>query len=200
MALPTLAGLSDLQARGVDADSTPARQVLAETMLAVASATVRGAAQSPILEKTSTIELTCWGGDWLDLPGLPIRSVSVVELDGTTLTTTDYRLDRDKGALWRFCGWGNAFEPTPVVVTMLHGLNEVPEDIINLVCDLTILGMNVATEGAIDSRTLAERIDDYSVTFKQGAEAVASALELPRASKVALRSRFGGGVGMVSHR
>lgn len=198
MALPDLAVLTDLQARGVDTDSSAARTTLAETMLAVASAVVREAAGSPILEVESTLSLNAWGGNWLELPGQPVQSVSAVTFDGTLLDADDYALDG--GSLWRTSGWGCSAEPTPVAVTMLHGLPEVPEDIVNLVCDLAIAGMNAAPDGARDSRVIAERIDDYSVQFAQGAEQVASIMELPRATRLRLRSRFGGGAVAVSHR
>lgn len=194
MALPDLAAAADLSARGVTPTSVH------DVMLAVASSVVRGAAGSPILETTSTVSL--WavdGSQWLDLPGKPVTAVSVVVYDGDTLTADDdYKLV--DGRLWGSSPWGDPREPLEVVVTMTHGLAEVPPHIVQLVCDLAIAGADAATAGAHDPRVLAERIDDYSVTFAPGAESVATAVELPALTKAWLRSQFGGGVAVVSYR
>ncbi len=196
MALPNLAVEADLSTRGV----TPEFPGLADVMLAVASSVVRGAAGSPILETTSTV--TLWGLDrsqWLDLPGHPVTAVSAVTHDGETLAVGDYKLAN--GRLWGSSQWGNGCEPLEVVVTMTHGLTEVPAHVIQLVCDLAIAGMSAAADGARNPNVIAEKIDDYAVTFAPGAEAVASAVELPKLTKAWLRSQFGGGgVGMVTHR
>lgn len=194
MALPDLAVAADLSARGI----TPT--AVHTTMLAVASSVVRGAAQSPILATTSTV--TLWGLDrdqWLDLPGKPVTAVASVVHDGDTLTADDdYKLVA--GRLWGASPWGDGREPLEVVVTMTHGLAAVPAHIVQLVCDLAIAGAAAATEGAHDPRVIAERIDDYAVTFAEGAQAVASAVELPTATKQALRKQFGGGAGLVTSR
>lgn len=199
MALPDLAATADLSARGVDIETTEAT-TLAETMLAVASAIVRGAAGSPILEAVSTV--TLWGIDrshWLDLPGHPVTEVFTVTHDGDTLTAgDDFKLVN--GRLWGSSPWGTDCEPLEVVVTLAHGLVEVPAHIVQLVCDLTIAGMAAATDGARNPNVIAEKIDDYAVSFVPGAEAVASAVELPKLTKAWLRAQFGGGAAMVSHR
>lgn len=196
MALPNLAAAADLSARGV----TPEFSALAEVMLAVASSIVRAAAGSPILETTSTV--TLWGVDrsqWLDLPGKPVTAASSVIHDGDTLTADDdYKLV--DGRLWGASPWGNGCEPLDVVVTMTHGFAEVPAHIVQLVCDLAIAGIAAAADGARNPNVIAEKIDDYAVTFAPGAEAVASAMELPALTKAWLRAQFGSGVGMVTHR
>lgn len=189
MALPNLAASADLSARGVDVSNT----TLVDTMLTVASSLVRQAAGSPILEHAATIEFGVVERDrWLDIPVKPIRSVSVVELDGTAVT--DYKFV--DGNLWRSCGW-TVSEPVVATVTLVCGLPEVPEHIKQLVCDLAILGMDTATSGAIDPRVVAERIDDYAVTFADGAETVASAMTIPKATRLSLRAQFGGGATSV---
>lgn len=194
MALPDLAVSADLSARGV----TPTDAML--TMLSVASSIVRGAAGSPIASTTSTV--TLWGLDaspWLDLPGQPVTAVSSVVHDGDTLTAEDdFKLVN--GRLWGSSLWGNGREPLEVVVTMTHGLAEVPAHVVQLVCDLAIAGAAAAADGAHDPRVVAERIDDYAVTFAPGTEAVASAVELPALTKAWLRAQFGGGVSVVSYR
>lgn len=194
MALPDLAATADLSARGVTPTSAHG------VMLTVASSLVRAAAGSPILEATSTVSLTGWGGRSLDLPGKPVRSVSAVSVDGDAVATTDYLLT-DAGNLWRRYGsWGCGEYPVAVEVTMIHGLPTVPPYVVQLVCDLAIAGAAAAPDGAHDPRVIAEKIDDYSVSFAQGAEAVASAMELPSMTRRWLRARFGGGAGVVTYR
>ena len=196
MALAPLATPDDLAARGLDVSDT----ALVDTMLAVASASVRAAAGSPIAQTTSTVKLSGGSGDrYLRLPGPPIRSVELVLVDG--IEVTDWRLQGDR--LWRAVGWGDECSgPVDVDVTYTHGLPEVPEDVVDLVCSLAAAGMAAATGGDYGLRAgiVAERIGDYSVTYAQGAEAVASVMELPRRTKQLLRARFGGSAGTVRHR
>lgn len=191
MALADLATDADLSARGV------APSAVHTLMLAVASSVVRAAAGSPILQATSTVTLTDWGGRLLRLPGLPVLSVASVEVEGSAVA--DWKLV-DSASLFHADYWGGDDCPASVEVTMTHGLPEVPAHIVQLVCDLAIAGANAATTGARDASVIAEKIDDYSVTFAAGAEAVATAMELPRLTKQWLRSQFGGGVQVVAYR
>lgn len=189
MALPNLATAADLSARGVDVSDT----TLVDTMLSVASTMVREAARSPIAEHDATV--TFWAtepGCTIDIPVRPVTSVSAVTLDGEAVT--DFKLV--DGALWRWSGWAS-WDPVEVEVSLTCGLPEVPTTIVQLVCDLAILGMSTASAGALDPRVLAEQIDDYSVRFAWGAESVASAMTLPVATRNALRARYGGGVASV---
>jgi hypothetical protein len=194
MALPDLADAADLTARGV----TPT--AVHTVMLAVASSLVRAAAGSPILETDSTVSL--WALDcteWLTLPGKPVTAVASVEVDGEALAAgTDYKLVH--GDLWGSDPWGDDLTPVEVVVEMTHGLVEVPPYVVQLVCDLAILGAAAAPEGAHDPRIVAEQIDDYKVQFAAGADAVASAMQIPLLTRQWLRSQFGGGVTMATFR
>ena len=193
MALPDLASAADLSARGIDTDSNA---TLVSTMLGVASSLVREASGSPVAQHTATISFysTEWD-QYLALPTRPVTAVSAVALDGAAVT--DYKLV--DGSLWCRSGWYSG-EPVEVEVSLTCGLPEVPPHIVQLVCDLAILGMNTATAGALDPRVIAERIDDYSVTFAQGAATVASAMTIPKATRVALRAQFGGGVSSMRMR
>jgi len=187
-----LASSADLEARGVEPDDDD----IATTFLSVASSVVRKAAQSPIVATTSTVDVWALDGDrYLDLPGKPVTAVSAVAIDGDALATDDYKLVH--GRLWRWCGWGCTVEPRKVTVTLTHGFAVAPEWVVQLVCDLAIAGMKAADGGARDPRVVVESIDDYSVTFSQQGAQVATAMELPSATKQALRKAFGGGVALV---
>lgn len=191
MPLANLANETDLLDRGVET----AEHDLMTTMLGVASSLIREAAGSPILETTATF--TTWAleqGPWLGLSERvrPVTTVTGVTLEGSAVT--DYKLV--DGDLWRAGGWFTG-EPAEVVVTGTIGLPTVPAHIVQLACDLAILGMNTAGEGAHDLTKIVESIDDYSVTFAKGADAVASAMTIPALTRTSLRSRFGGGVGAV---
>lgn len=189
MALPNLAASADLSARGVDVSDA----VLVDEMLTVASALVREAAGSPILSATVTVSwwVTEWS-EWEPIPLRPVRSVASVTLDSEAIT--DHKVVHNE--LWRRDGW-YVDEPVEIEAQMTVGLATVPADIVQLVCDLAILGMDTATAGALDPRVVAEKIDDYSVTFSQDAAAVSSAMTIPKATRHSLRARFGGGVGSV---
>jgi hypothetical protein len=196
VALSPLATTDDLVARGIDVTDA----ALADTMLDVASATLRGAAGSPISETTSTVSLVAWGAwDRLRLPGPPVTSVSAVELDGKDITAAVI-VDGDR--LWNWGGWGAWLCPARVEVTYTHGLREVPADIADLVCSFAAAGMHAASEGGYAARSgvIAERIDDYSVQYAQGADAVANVMEVPARTRAMLRARFGASAGTVTMR
>lgn len=196
MALANLATSADLSTRGVSISAT----ALVAAMLAVASATVREAAGSPILETDSTVVLYGWGDQLLPLPGLPVQSVATVEVDG--VATTDFTFVGE--ALWRSCGWGHSYDPVPIEVTLTHGLPAVPADLVDLVCNLAAAGMaeaaSLAAGGSFDPRVVVSSIDDYRVQFAAGADAVASVFDLPPLTRSRLRARFGGGASVVEYR
>lgn len=189
MALPDLASTEDLSARGVDITDT----TLVSTMLGVASSLVRQAAGSPVAQHAATVTYHATEhGEWLEIPVRPVTAVVSVYLDGAP--ATGWKLVN--GDLWRREGWYTC-EPVEVEVTLTCGLPEVPAHIVQLVCDLAVLGTKTALEGALDPRVVAERIDDYAVTFAKGAEAVASAMSIPPMTRHSLRAQFGRGVGSM---
>lgn len=194
MALPDLASGSDLSARGITPTSVHT------VMLAVASSLVRAAAGSPILETDSTVTLWAFdGGQWLDLPGAPVTAVASVTVDGVLLDADTYKLVGNR--LWRCIPWGDECrEPPTIVVALTHGLVEVPAHIVQLVCDLAILGASAAADGAHDPRIIAEQVDDYKVQWAPGSETVSSAMEIPQLTRRWLRAQFGGGIAMVTYR
>jgi hypothetical protein len=192
--LAPLAILSDLVDRHIDVTDA----ALANEMLAVASAAVRGAAGSPISETTSTITYSGWlTSRYLGLVGQPVTAVSAVTINGAPVS--DWRLA--DGRLWRPCGWGVDNGPAEVIVTQTHGLPVVPRDLVDLVCAFAGAGIAAAAEGFASSvGKVAERIGDYSVTYAEGAAAVAAVMQVPEGTRRWLASMFGGSAAMVSTR
>ena len=196
MALPPLATTADLLARGVTID-----EPLCSTMLDVASSLVREACSSPVLETESTIALWADGpADLFDLPGQPITEISAVAVNAVDLPADGWRLRDGRLMLARQLGNPAYGTDWSLTVTLTHGFPEVPAYLVQLVCDLAILGAKTATEGAVDPRVVIEQIDDYKVTFVDNAKGalVSSAMELPPMTRQALRTRFGGGVDLVA--
>ncbi|WP_037355416.1 hypothetical protein [Amycolatopsis orientalis] len=195
MALPSLAGTADLAARGIDVTNT--ERVAA--FLAAASSEVRSAAGSPITRTDYTADIPAIGQSELTLPAQPIRSVAWVLLDGEPVT--DWRLVN--GSLWRQRGWGHPHCPRVVTVSANGGLDEVPADVVDLVCSLVGLALANAEDGGYSSRgDLTQlRIDDYSEGYNSSASGrLAGVIELPDATRKRLRARFGGSVAMVRFR
>lgn len=197
MALTALATTADLAARGLTVD--PGEITVATTYLAVASASVRDAAGVPISQTTSTVTLEGPATPWLTLPGPPVVSVASVTIDGETVT--DWRLR--SGRLWRACGWSPGCGPSEVEATYTHGLADVPQDIVDLVCQLAATALadyrsdaENAGMGAADIRS--ERIGDYAVTY--GSHGLITGMELPDYLRERLAARFGGGAAVVTSR
>lgn len=196
MALPPLATVADLEARGLTVE--PSETAIVGVYLDVASAAVRDAAGAPISQTTSTITLEGEPDPRLRLPGLPVTAVSVVEVDGEPVT--DWRLR--SGALWRACGWSSG-EPSDVEVTYTHGLPSVPADIVDLVCRIAAAALVAYRSedggtGLAAQDVRAERIGDYSVTY--GDDGRITEMELPDYLRARLRARFGGGASVVKSR
>lgn len=187
-----LATVSDLEIRGIDIPDT----ALVETLLASASAAVRDAAGTVITETTATVALPTPQGRRLQLPG-PVQTVESVRLNGEEITDWVVRGD----SLWRSRWQCRGDIPGEVEVTLTFGLLDVPEDIVDLVCSLVGAGVARAADGYEAKHGItSERIDDYSVQYTQGADAVVTPMELPARTRRWLASRFGGGVAMVATR
>jgi hypothetical protein len=192
MAIAPLATIADLTARGVTVD--PSETTVVNTYLEVASTIVRDAAGCPISEVISTVTLEGVAATRLFLPGQPVTAVSDVEIDGVAVT--DYRLTN--GTLWRSQGWTGLCEPAAVTLTMTHGLDPVPADIVDLVCRMAAQALLAFRGGDPAPRQVSsERIGDYSVTYADTESGVMS-LTTYQANKLA--ARFGNGAGMVKLR
>ncbi|MER7963603.1 hypothetical protein [Streptomyces ardesiacus] len=197
MALAPLATTADLEARGLTVD--PSEASVVNVYLGVASAAVREAAGAAISRTTSTLTLEGPTGQWLTLPGPPIVSVASVSIDGRPVT--DWRLRSER--LWRAAGWSGC-EPSEVEVTQTHGLADVPEDIVDLVCRMTAAALvryrsEDGGEGlAADKEVTSERLGDWSVTY--GSDGRVSEMELTQFWRDRLAARFGSSVGVLRSR
>lgn len=188
MALAPLATIADLTARGVTVAAGETAAV--NVYLDVASTLLRDAADSPISQTTSTVNLEGTGGR-LHLPGKPVTAVSAVLADGVALS--DYKLLN--GALARPCGFSEGVEYT---VTYTHGLATVPSDIVDLVCRLVGQELLALRAGETGSRAVkSERIGDYSVTY---ADTETGSMALSDFQRNRLAARFGNGAGVVRSR
>ncbi len=188
MALDDLATVADLSARGVGVSDV----ALVTSQLAAASEAIRDAAGCPISATTQTVALEAPTGSRLTLPSQPVTDVVEVLVDGVAVT--DWRVV--SGALWRPGGWRSCGRPRLVEVTYTSGLAEVPADVVDLVCQFAIAGINNAGEGS-RAGLAYESIDDYRVGFQQGDHATASPMEVPTRTRQWLRARFGGGAHVV---
>ncbi|PAN01008.1 hypothetical protein CJI59_13860 [Streptomyces sp. Alain-F2R5] len=189
MALAPLATTADLEARGLTVDAS--ETAIVNVYLGVASAAVREAAGTAISRTTSTITLEGAPGQWLTLPGAPVESVQSVRIDGRTVS--DWRLRSER--LWRAAGWSPGCEPTDVEVGYTHGLLDVPEDIVDLVCRMTAAALVAyrsedGGEGlAADKEVTSERLGDWSVTY--GSDGRITEMDLPQYWRDRLAARFG---------
>lgn len=210
MSPPALATTDDLDARTIGWDD----QTLAQTYLDVASAAIRDAAGCPITSLTSTIDLWPDGdSQYLRLPGPPVTSVTSVSMAGTALIAGTHYVLMD-GMLYRPAGWQSysllalgvvptSLLPSPIRVTYVHGLAEVPADVVDLVCRMTASAL-VAASAAEDGSGLAvgnvvsERLGDYSVTYNR--DSGVTEMELTDKTRHRIAARFGGGSRMMTTR
>lgn len=198
MALAPLAAEADLPV------GTPGDLVRA---LKVASAAIRDAAGVPISEVTATVKVNAGHGELLGLPG-PITDVESVLVDGVAVT--DY-IPQPNG-LWRACGWAtqqsmqwppqygvaHGFQPVHVTVTYTFGLAEVPDDIVDMTCQLALAWLQHQAAGGGSTAGLASaRVDDAAETYTEEASGQISPVFIPEATRTWLADRFGGGADVV---
>lgn len=190
--LPPLATVADFEALlNLDAGETDHVEALLET----ASSAVREASGVPITRTTSTVELPGTLEERLVLPGPPVVSVDTVAIDGRE--AGGWKLVTS--SLWRPGGWSPTSTPSTVTVTYTHGLAVVPPWVTGLVVSLAAAA-RVMAESEILGPPIglqSERTEDYSRTFETGHASAVSAFDLPAATRIRLRSKFGGGASMV---
>lgn len=182
-----LAAIDDLENRGIAVEP----RVLTESLLDSVSAAVRDAAGSPISLEESTITLSGTPSQWLPLNVYAPREPSAVVVDGVEVT--DFKLIDDQ--LWRRGGWVVRSEPSQVTLTLEHGLDRVPADIVNMVCMFVAAGMAEAASGFSKPRGRQYiSLDDYREGFATGEREIIDPTELPERVQNALRKRFAGSV------
>lgn len=185
--MTALATVQDLQNRGITAEPT----VLAETLLGSVSAAVRDAAGSHISVTESTIAEAGTPSQWLPLHVYAPREPSAVEVDGVEVT--DFKFVDNR--LWRSGGWVIKREPSIVSITLEHGLDTVPADIVNMVCMFVAAGIAESKSRFAKPRGRQYiSIDDYREGFATGDNEIVDPTELPQRVKDALRARFAGSV------
>jgi len=178
--LDPLAREADLPERWMsDPDATRA--------LDIASAAIREAAGSAISQQASTVTIPAPSGRLLRLPS-PVVSVASVSIDGTSVT--DYTLLAE--GLWRRQGWGCG--PSPVTVTLTHGLTEVPADIVDLAVQLATAWLaHTESGGGSTAGVTSVRIDDAAETYDAESAGQVSPVFIPEITRQSLAARFGGG-------
>lgn len=189
MALAPLAVTADLALRGVDTDSNPPRVAKA---LDVASAAVRDAAGAVISQVTSTLTMNALHDTFLPLPG-PITDVSAATVNGAAVTS--YVIE--DGGLTLDGGWGAG----DIEVTFTHGLAEVPEDLVDLTCNLAKAWLDHIAEGGGSTAGLTSvRVDDAAEGYTDESAGQVSPVFVPEVTRQWLVARFGGGATVVGAR
>ena len=190
MAVEPLATVADLATYGID-DSN---RDLAEALLASVSDEVRDAAGCPIVKTVSTATFSTEASRRIELPARPVRSVSDVSLNGESLTAgTDYVVRGD--CLWRTDGraWHRYGDiPGELEVTFEHGYDQVPEDIVRMVCMYVAAGIAASKDQFEGHRGLQYRgVDDYREGYLAGSDEVVDEASLTDRTKADLAARFG---------
>lgn len=190
MALDPLATTADLSARGITEPSGSLAKALD-----VASAAVRDAAGATISAETSTVVVNAGWGNLLSLPG-PVTAVSAVLVDGYSINSAEYEVLPN--GVWRRCGWAVCGRPVPVTVSYTHGLATVPEDIVDLTCNLAKAWLDhIASGGGSTAGLKSVRLDDAAEVYSDEAAGQVSPTYIPEATRNWLARRFGGGVEVV---
>lgn len=186
MALDPLAATSDLPSVWQDNED-------ADRALAVASAAIRDAAGCPISTVTATVTTNATPVNLLHLPG-PVTEVTEVTYDGDTIVADDYEVLPN--GLWRHCGWGRT--PVPVSVTCTFGLADVPDDIVDLCCQLAVAWLeHRAAGGGSTAGLVAVSIDDAREQYTDEHAGQVSPVYIPKVTRDWLRARFSGGAFVV---
>lgn len=177
MALAPLATTADLP-------STWQGNADASKALGVASSAVRDAAGVPISTHTATVRATAPTGRFLSLPG-PVTDVAEVLVDGVAVTDYEWLTN----GLWRRSGWG--CEPVPVTVTYTFGLAAVPDDIVDMTCQLAVAWLTHRADGGGSTAGLKSvRLDDAAEGYTEEAAGQVSPVFIPEVTRDWLRARF----------
>jgi hypothetical protein len=129
--------------------------------------------------KNETVTVDARGGRYLFLPTLKATAVTLVQdVTGTTpVTITDYFI-AGAGTLARLAGW--PCREQAVAVTMTHGYDACPADLLQVVAELCQASGRVGLQSV--------RIDDYSESYMATSRLAdqhpfAAAYRVPRRSR-----------------
>ena len=166
MALPTLASVADVEARTGETYAGAALTKV-QALLRDASAAVRRATRQTIsLVEDDEIVLAGDGSTLMVLPERPVVAVAGVAVAGRAVTGWT---NTSRGLVG--LPWG----PGDFTVTYTHGYDEIPDDVVAVVCALVIRALTL-TPGV---RSTSNTIGDYS-------ESVTFAGDVPGADPMAL--------------
>lgn len=177
-----------------------AEELTVERLIRSASSAITDAAKCPILERESTITLLGLDERLMNLPGLPIRAVHSVEVDGEPMDSSEYRVA--SAGLYRPGKWGCGRDLPNITVTYSHGLPAVPEDIVGLAAAMVMAGLNEIRDGGWElnnGKVSSFDIDDYRERYATTGESVemVTPMSLPKRTRDWLATRFGNGAHVV---
>lgn len=204
--LATVADLASMLQTTVDATFTTVATLLIECGTAVVQQAAGGQRIVQVTGDTTTLLGTT--DSWLDLPQIPVTTVTSVTLDGILLTVgTDYKVFGNR--LFRAAGWqanqgwpmdwpwsrdavppsvGSSWlqvqQPSTVVVVNTHGYASGAQEL--QLGRSSVLGL-VRGVYANPGGATSEKIDDYAVAF----EAMSARMEASPYLKAALRKQYG---------
>lgn len=185
MALAPLATTADLSDRNIT-------QGALDVALKVASAAIREAADAVISQTESTLTFPARHDTLLPLPG-PIAAVTSVTVAGVAITA--YEIEPE--GLYLARGWGGG----DISVTFTHGLPAVPDDIVDLTCNLAKAWLDHAAGGGGSTAGLKSvRLDDAAEGYSDESAGQVSPVFIPEITRNHLRARFGGGAKVVATR
>lgn len=191
----------DLMAATFGTTWTAGQVTQLETLIALATSTIRHAAGSTITRTTSTVTIPGDVSPRLSVPLSPLVSVEDVSIDGTTVT--DFEMVT--GALWRASGWAPSgpWRPSNVTLTATHGRIDTPGAIRALTEHLAAAALAQSASAPLlgpQPGLAALQFGDYSETYRTDGPSVSHVLELPEATRRWLATSFGGSMPSVTLR
>lgn len=179
MSLPALAAQEDIEAR-LGRSLAPQEQARITALLIDVSAAVRNRSGQKFSRLQSTVRLRAIDGKLrlIQKPVISVDQLEVVNWDGTTTPYTP--------GVWWFDGidtiagvtlestvivnspaiWADRIMPAAFQVTYTHGDAEVPDDILALVCSVTLRALGAAAPSGMVSETVGQysyRLDPTAV-------------------------------------
>lgn len=124
----------------------------AEGYLDAASGTLRRLTNQTLTFAESIEVHDGWSAPLLQLRELPVVEVTEIQADGEVLDPDTYRIDYEAGCLWR--GWGWRAGRQGIAVLYSHGWEEMPAELVLVVCNMVQRAMAVPAAGDFQSESL----------------------------------------------